>query len=696
MMFGISDEDLIDKNKIKILNGIAGSGKSTTTVSELRRLGSNFCLASFSNALKFAASDKFGCPTDTICGLEFINTPHPRYAEKEVDDFDTVVNDEILLDGVECINWMMNNVGKVNIIALTDSRQMLSAENGAAALKAFEKICSQKYTICVEITETKRARDQETKDVYADLFALNSNKLFTIEQAQKILKCDIVDMSTVTFDNNNTYLCHSNKIEHEIYKKYDLSQRRDIDLIPKNHISRRRFVDISKYPICDQITATDKRIDSYLQAANVATPTRFQGKEVEVGNECYFVVQDEDVFTGREIYTVGTRCQSIKSIHIAVINLPKYDDPKYIWGKPVTEAYHLDIPNHDKTYNHVSGNKLLTLISKHGKAGTTYLGDYITSGDNVIYSTLSEGQLSKFTIKNGDERVIKKRSAGRKRTIRSIAKKDTTLHFDFMPKVYELLRTDVTPPRIINPSKTAKHDFNKLCDIYSAFPTILNHCDMPKAGYLYEEYDKDLLNFYMYKGSKLTKGSLITEELAKKVGDSEYMFSTEKQEGCSIGRYTYEQCKASKEQKDNINKNFLWGILESDYYTRTQVVTDGEVSTSYIKHTQNNLELVACALWSSLCLVMLEAIDSIGADKYFIVTDGLYYNGDKDPVLPEWCDYRIEIKDWENNEKTDEKYNNVVFQTYEDLKPKKRVLTPEQKARKLEMQRLRRAKNKQK
>ena len=42
MIFGISDKDLMDKNKVKIINGIAGSGKSTSTVNELRKLGSLF------------------------------------------------------------------------------------------------------------------------------------------------------------------------------------------------------------------------------------------------------------------------------------------------------------------------------------------------------------------------------------------------------------------------------------------------------------------------------------------------------------------------------------------------------------------------------------------------------------------------------------------------------------------------------
>ena len=701
-MFGIDDKILMDPNYIKILNGIAGSGKSTSTVNDLRKIGSNFCLASFSNALKFAAIDKFGCPADTICGLAFVNTPFPRYDEKDVEGYDTVVLDEILLDGVECITWMANHVGKINIIALTDSRQMLNADNGRASLKAFDELCARDDVVCVEIDKTKRARDKETVKVYEKLYATDSNELFDIGKAQKILKCDIVDMDNIPYCENNTYLCHSNIIEHELYKKYGISDMKNIKLIPKNHISRLKTFNVNKYPICDQITAESKRVDSYLQAANIATPTRFQGKEVEVGDECYFVVKEGDIFTGREIYTVGTRCQSIKSLHIAVIKIPEYKDPSMIAGRPVGKAKRLNLPDHDKQYMNVSMNKMTQLIKQYGEEGETYLCDMILSNENIIYSTMSNNELCKFAKFENGEMKLNKVIHQAKKTIRSIAKRDTTMHFDYMAKVYEIMNIDITPPRIVNPRLAAKKDFGKLCDIYSAFPTILNFADMPKAGYIYEKYDKDLLNWYVYTGDRVSKNSLITEELANKLGDSKYMFSTDKQIGCALGRYTYEQCKKSKDKKKKVNQDFLWGKLESGYYTMTDVITDGVHERKYIKHPANNLELVACALWSKLCLIMLDAIDSIGATEFYVITDGLYYNGDKDPVIPDWCDYRIEEKHWDEEHDDDEKYHNIVKQSYEDPKSaaeikrerereRRRNMTPEQKAAEAERKRQRRA-----
>lgn len=698
-MFGISDKDLMDPNKIKIIDGIAGSGKSTSTVNELRRLGSKFCLASFSNALKFAAFDKFNCDVDTICGLEFVNTPFPRYCEKDVEGYDTVVNDEILLDGVECINWMETHVGKINIIALTDSKQMLNADNGRAAIKAFDKLCKASNTIYVNVNTTRRARDNETVEMYDKLYNLNSRAILTINEVKELFQCDIVDMDNVVYDKNNTYLCHSNIIEHEIYKKYKLNSRNDIDLIPKNHISRKRDVDISKYPVCDQMTAEKKRVNAYLQAANVATPTRFQGKEVVVGDECYFVVKEGDMFTGREIYTVGTRCQTMKSLHIAVMRVQVYEEPTMISGRKVGKAQRLNIEADDKTFKCITPSKMVNLIKKYGEKDVTYMADMILSGDNIIYSTLNSNQLSKFAKFEGNEVKLNKDIHSGKKSIRSIVKKDASMHFDFMDGVYSKLGRDITPPRIINPHCN-KSDFTTLCDIYSAFPTILMYGDMPAAGYLYDTYDPELLNFYVYKGDRVTKGSLITEELAKKLGDSEYVFSTEKQVGCEIGRYTYSQSRKSKESKSRINKEFLWGKLESGYYTMTDTVYNGKAQKIYVKHSQNNLELVACALWSKLCLIMIEAIESIGATEYVVITDGLYYNGNQIPTLPEWCDYRIEDKSVVVE--SDEKYKNVVTQSYENLKTEKEIkrerererrknMSPEQKAKRAEYERKRRA-----
>lgn len=702
MVFGVTTKDFLDPNKIKVFNGIAGSGKSTATVTELQSLGINFCLASFSNALKFAASDRFNCNVDTICGLEFINTPYPRYAEKPVTEYETVINDEILLDGAQCINWMMNNVGKVNIIALTDSHQMLNAENGAEALKAFNKLIKNPNTIHVEISSTKRACDQDTIDVYNTLYNVDSNQLFTLSEVQNMFKCDVLSMDDISYDSNATFICHSNKIEHDIYKRYDLQSRRDIPLIPKSHISRKRNVDFSKYPICDQITATDKRITSYLQAANVATPTRFQGKEVEPNHPCYYIVRSDDIFTGREIYTVATRCKSISSLHIVVIDIDSYNDPSHIRGSSIVTTKRLDIPDAPKKYTNVTKSHMAKILKKYGEEGQAYLDDIVTSGNNIIYSTLPNKTLQRFATIDGTSITFNEHIKHMNRSVRSITKKDSSMYFDFMPRVYDILKTDVTPPRIRNNPKVTKTQFSKLCDIYSAFPTILNYADMPKAGYLYEQYDPELLNFYQYDGDVVSKGSIITEELAKKLGHSRYVFSTSKQSGCELGRYTYNQCKISKEKKEKINKNFLWGTLESNYYERTIVVIDGEVSTKYVKHPENNLELVACALWSKLCLVMLEAVEPLNTDEYLIVTDGIYYNGDINPSLPEWCDYRIELKDWEAESKSTEKYSNIEYKTYADLMTDKELeskrlkeyranQTDEQKAKEAERKRKARA-----
>ena len=668
-MFGISDSDLLAKDKIKIVNGIAGSGKSTETVSTLRRLNQKFCLASFSNALKFAAFDKFNCDVDTICGLAFVNTPYPRAAEKDVTEFDTVVLDEILLDGVECINWMQSHVGQVNIIALTDSRQMLNADDGIASIKAFNKMISRKDVIYVDVDVTRRARDDKTRALYSKLYHMDSNSVFTVEQVRELYGCDIVNIADVEYKQENAYLCHSNVIEHEIYKMYDIANRPDVNVIPKNHISRNRHADRSKYPVCDQITADSKKINAYFQADNCGSPTRYQGKEVDKNSQCYFILKKGDFVTGREAYTVLTRCQSVDSMHIAIIDMEQQEDLKEFMGRPVVSLKTLDIKTDDKTYHYLSSSKMAAMIKKYGEAGVAYKPDIITSEGYVVYSSLSNDVLKKFAVLDGDKVQLNKIIHKTRKTIKSITKVDTTMHFDFMNEVYKTLNRPIMVPRIQNNPASSKGQFTKLCDIYSAFPTMLKYAELPAAGYLYHEYDADLLNFYTYKGDVVTKGSIITEELANKLGDSEYVFSTKKQIGCELGRYTYDMSRKDKESKSSINKEFLWGKLESAYYKTEIAVIDGKQTTIACKCGQNNLQLVACALWSKLSLTMLEAIDSIQVSEFFVVTDGLYYNSDKMPVLPSWCDYRIE--DLSNPKKdSDEKYKNVIYKTYDDLQTK--------------------------
>lgn len=557
----------------------------------------------------------------------------------------------------------------------------------SSIIDEFNKLCKQSNVICAKVNKTRRARNKETEDLYKRLYKLPSEELFNLNDVQAIFGCNVLKFEDIAYDKSSAYICHTNLIEHEVYKKFSLCDNRSNELIPKNHISRKRNVDFSKYPICDQMTATAKKIDSYLQVANVGSPTRYQGREIEVGDQCYYLVEEGSFFTGREIYTVGTRCQDINSLHIVIVDVAYYKDPEDIKGTKVVQAETLDIPNHEKTYKFVTEGQMSKILKEYGRPGTYYRKDIITSGTNIIYSTLPNCALSAFADINEDPNnytvTFKKRRPGAMKTIRSICKKDPTMHFDFMQKVYDIVKSEIRPPRIKNPTKCSMKQFEKLCDIYSAFPTILAKAPMPKAGMIFEEYDKDRLNFYIYRGEVVSKGSVITEELADLLGESEFAFSTEKQIGCKMGQYAYEQSRKSKEKKAAVNKQFKWGMLESDFYKREELCIDGKFEFVYVRHNENVLELVACALWSSLCKVMIEAVNSINATEFFVVTDGLYYNGDTMPTIPEWCDYRIEDK--KSGKEGPEKYNNILFKTYDDPQTeadKKRKRDREQKQKK--------------
>lgn len=674
MIFGVPDDIFLTmKYNPVVLDGMAGCAKTTTTINLYFSHNMKVLYTGFSNALKNAIKNKFGCDAKTVCGGCFINSPCMYAEEADIEGYDVIIIDEILLSNRKIYKWIQHHKDKIKIVVLTDSKQMLSVDNSDGAFRDFKRLCDLKTTYYVQIKETKRARTEETRQMYHELYDLESNMLFNVQDLQRLYGCGIMKFEDLEFDEKNAYICHTLDLELMTFEKFDLSSRKDIELVAKKHIAAEEYPDIDKYPIVPQKTANIKNVPSYFQPACCGTPIRFQGKEVAQDAKCYYIIEEKSLFTGREVYTVGTRCQDKNSIVLVIANVERDQGPREIRNIEVVDCKTLDIPDHDKIYHHVDMNDMAKIIKQYGDPNVYYRTDYVTSGQNIIYSILDNSELNEFAIINEDPDnytvTFKNRSTrGPVRTINSFSKRDMTMNFTYMDKVYSIVKSDINHPQIKNKANLSKNDFDRLCDINSAFETILHFAPMPKAGQLFTERADDRLNFYKYHGKVVTNGSIITEALAEKLGDSEYMFSTEKQIGCEMGHYTYEQCFTSQEKKKASKENFKWGILYRNYYDDISVCKNGEVSTKYVKKPKNNLELIASAIWSELCLIMLNAKDSVKAKDFFVVVDGLFYNGDLIPKLPEWCDFRIDDKVAERLlGKRDDKYAYVIYKTYDYL-----------------------------
>ena len=57
-IFGIDEKDFFDKNKVKVIDSIAGAGKSTQTHMALANI--NYLRVTATNQLKKDAEEKFG------------------------------------------------------------------------------------------------------------------------------------------------------------------------------------------------------------------------------------------------------------------------------------------------------------------------------------------------------------------------------------------------------------------------------------------------------------------------------------------------------------------------------------------------------------------------------------------------------------------------------------------------------------
>ena len=121
-IFGIPEEIFLDKNKIKIIDGIAGSAKSSGVDGFLKERGIDYFRVTSTNKLKRDALERYGGHVDTIAGGLF-NTEDGLFFSDEKDiREDTVVIDEALQTSHKVFEWCRNHVGEVNIIITTDSR----------------------------------------------------------------------------------------------------------------------------------------------------------------------------------------------------------------------------------------------------------------------------------------------------------------------------------------------------------------------------------------------------------------------------------------------------------------------------------------------------------------------------------------------------------------------------------------------
>ena len=167
-------ELMLDKNKIKVIDGIAGAGKSSALHKFLIDNKITYLRTTSTNKLRRDAMSRFPeCRCTTTCSGLFNNDRKQGgyyTSPKEEIPEDTIVIDEILQTSTKVLDWCLENVGKKNIIITTDSHQMLAVGQSYYLLNKYREFIQNKNVDYFEVMTTLRARDERTKEIFYELY----------------------------------------------------------------------------------------------------------------------------------------------------------------------------------------------------------------------------------------------------------------------------------------------------------------------------------------------------------------------------------------------------------------------------------------------------------------------------------------------------------------------------------------------
>ena len=342
-VFSISLRDFFDKNKVKVFHGVAGRGKSSVINSVLMIFKILFLWTTSTNKLKRDAQKRYNCRASTVCSALFENKNGIFYGNFKYPDVDTIIIDEILQTNKKVFEWIRQNVGKYNIIVMTDKKQMLVVDEkstGTAILREFEEFLKEDFVLSDEGMETKRARDAETKAKIEYLYQHSDESATEFKADVDTNRFDIISYDDMIYDTNNIYITHKNETEEKLYldMKFAMRQWNEDELIPKGSLASRPPKDLSKYPVMSQSQAERIKATRYCQVANVGSATRYQGSECRSDQKLYYIITQGSRITNREWYTVVSRCWNLDSIVIVIAPNVTHKKLDNFAGKKIKES----------------------------------------------------------------------------------------------------------------------------------------------------------------------------------------------------------------------------------------------------------------------------------------------------------------------------------------------------------------------
>lgn len=700
----IDDSIIYDTSKIKIFDGIAGSGKTTYLSKKFEKDGVDYLHCTSTNRLKKDIEARFPDRNVKTCasGL-FRSNKIGFYTLPTEPDTKTIIIDEILQTSGAVIKWAIDHVGVYNIFICTDQKQTLSPEQDKYIFKKYIELLANEKSVIIQPTVTHRPRTKETENFYYKSFRDSSEEGFKLFSKLK-KEFPIIRYSQLPedFTENAAYITHTNEIEQRIYDRYNLQARYDLPLIPKGMISSKDPKNKTNYPILPQIKTKSSVMLGYWQVENVGSVIRYQGSEVEQGQKLYYLANKDSHPTDREIYTMITRMKDINSLVIVDCPKPEKTEIFSFNDIPILKPVMKTVLSSD-TYRVDKNGK----VNVSGEEVKALNGDEITlpiyhqlvaklakdiKEDEVITSLIYKGKLVNTTT------IINKKSDDYKKpklSFLSILQKDQYLKCESMDEILficDSLKTGYPtyPSRVRNEQLKQIKDFRYGIDLAGSYPIALKFGDIPNGSTFRREMDGVCKTGIFVKDGYYKKGTVIMTPLYEyliKKGERENIKdigSFDKMESTYIGEKFYNAYHKSIEDKQDAKAAAKWGILERHYLEKTKK-GDKEV---YYKNTNNVYEPVMWAIKSYESCTIEKIRDIIYGDGFFRrgiqLVDCLYFETKEEldyiGTMILWRIPNIEFRIFKYDSTISKTSNQeVIFKNYEDLKSRDEIKTERKK-----------------
>lgn len=666
---GIPENVLTDSTKIKILDGIAGCGKTTYLSTTLEKNGTPYIHMTSTNRLKRDIQKRFPNRTVTTTASGLFRTENCQfYSTEAAPEYKTLVIDEVLQTHPNVIRWVMKNKGLYNIFLCTDEKQTLSPEQSRYMEKAYNELKISDGVIVYNPTITHRPVTKETENLYYESYRDSNNDGYGL--FSKLLRnSPIMTFKNLDFSENDIYITHTNQLEDDLYKKFDLSNRYDLELIPKGTISSKEIKKVETYPILPQLRTKNSPFLGYFQQSNVGTVIRYQGSEVYPGQKLYYLVNRNSKPNDREIYTLITRMKDINSL--VIVECPEDTNVPLV------------------SFNNLEVVKEQTLIlSKEENENIEKMDKYIFQQKLGEQNSLSrpEGKIYTSIIYDGHRYTegsfkMNTNESKPKVSLTSLLKKDQFLKCDKMNEILRIVDTlnlgtyPLQPRNRRNEEPKKEQRFG--VDLFGAYPSILKFGIIPDLTTFRPDNSNEVKLGIFTEDGLYKKGTWIMSPLFEELEDEPITMigSFKRIEHTYTGDRLYTLYHKSVEDKQEAKNGCRWGFLEKKYL---QKVKAGE-SEYYLIREKNQYELLMTSILSNLNFLIDEIRKEIyGSNSWgHQLVDCLYFDTNENIVeLGERLSNKFFEYDFRISRiTTDGKFyeNEVLYQTYENLKTKEEL-----------------------